>query len=184
MKPQMILGMVMIGLVLQWAVPARAADAEAAKRGKYLVTIAGCADCHTPLKMGANGPEPDMDRWLSGHPQMLEMPVAPAIPKASPWMAVASGTMTAWSGPWGMSFTANLTPDPETGLGSWTEEQFVAAVRTGRHKGMGRPILPPMPYQNVAAMTDEDLHAVFSYLQSIPAVKNKVPDPIPPAAIN
>jgi hypothetical protein len=89
--------------------------------------------------------------------------------------------MTAWSGPWGTSFTANLTPDVETGLGAWKEEDFVATVRSGRHQGRGRQILPPMPYWAVGSLSDEDLSAVFSYLRSIPAIKNRVPQPEPPA---
>ena len=88
--------------------------------------------------------------------------------------------MTAFAGPWGVSFTANLTPDKETGLGEWTEEMFIATMRTGRHQGKGRPLLPPMPYFNLAALTDEDIKSVFAYLQSIPPVHNKVPAPIDP----
>lgn len=90
--------------------------------------------------------------------------------------------MTAFAGPWGVSFTANLTPDPETGvLRDYTEEQFIRALRTGRHQGQGRQILPPMPWPFIGKMTDEDLKAVFAYLRQIPPVRNKVPDPIPPA---
>jgi mono/diheme cytochrome c family protein len=151
----------------------------AAKRGEYLVTVAGCNDCHTPVKMTDKGPAPDMTRMLSGHPEQLEMPPAPALPPG-PWMASAAATLTAWSGPWGVSFTANLTPDKETGLGNWTEQNFIETVRSGRHLGRGRPILPPMPWPNVAAMTDQDLKAVYAYLRSIPAIKNRVPAPRPP----
>jgi hypothetical protein len=89
--------------------------------------------------------------------------------------------MTSFVGPWGVSFTANLTPDKETGLGNWTEEMFMMALRTGRHEGKGRPILPPMPFQYVASLTDDDLKAVFAYLQSLPPVRNRVPAPIDPA---
>jgi hypothetical protein len=96
-------------------------------------------------------------------------------------MFTGSGTMTAWSGPWGTSFTANLTPDKETGLGNWTVEQFIQAIRTQRHLGRGRPILPPMPAVIYANLSDEDLRAVFAYLQSIPAISNRVPEPLPPA---
>lgn len=149
-------------------------------RGKYLVTVGGCNDCHTPWKLGKNGPEPDMTRMLSGHPEQLAMPAAPALGEG-PWVTSVSGTMTAWSGPWGVSFTANLTPDPETGLGKWTEKDFVDALRSGRHMGRGRPILPPMPWQNYGTMTDADLRAVFAYLRSIPAIRNRVPEPRPPA---
>ena len=155
--------------------------AAAVARGKYLVTFGGCDDCHTPWQMTAEGPKPDMTRMLSGHPQGLQMPPAPSLPPG-PWVTAVAGSMTAWAGPWGVSFTANLTPDPETGLGKWTEQDFVDTMRSGRHQGRGREILPPMPWFNVGALTDEDLKAVFAYLRSIPAVKNQVPAPIPPAA--
>lgn len=155
------------------------ADAAVA-RGKYLVTAMGCADCHTPMKLGPNGPEPDLARSFSGHPAELVMPPAPKLPPG-PWMATVAATMTAWSGPWGTSFTANLTPDPETGLGQWTADDFVATLKTGRHMGRGREILPPMPIPAVRNFTEEDLRAIFAYLRSLPAVKNRVPAPLPPA---
>jgi mono/diheme cytochrome c family protein len=150
-------------------------------RGKYLVTVSGCNDCHTPWRLGPAGPEPDLSRMLSGHPEQLKMPSPPALPEG-PWAFVAAGTMTAWSGPWGVSYAANLTPDAETGIGRWTEKDFVDAMRTGRHMGKGRPILPPMPWPNVARMTDQDLKAVFAFLHSIPAIGNRVPEPQPAAA--
>jgi mono/diheme cytochrome c family protein len=149
------------------------------ERGKYLVTIAGCHDCHTPTKMGPNGPEPDMSRMLSGHPETLKITKGPKLDM--PWMGAASATFTAWSGPWGISFTANLTPDQNTGLGQWTEELFMKAIREGKHMGTSRDILPPMPWQVYRQMTDEDLKSVFAYLRTIPAVRNQVPDPVPPA---
>ncbi len=151
----------------------------AVQRGEYIVKGMGCADCHTPLRMGANGPEPDMTRMLSGHPQEMALPPAP--PPSGPWIASVAATMTAWAGPWGVSFTANLTPDPDTGLGQWTEQQFVDTLRSGRHLGRGREILPPMPWPAIRNMTDDDLKAIFAYLRSIPAVRNRVPDPLPPA---
>jgi cytochrome c553 len=151
------------------------------ERGAYLVRTMGCNDCHTPLKMGANGPEPDMSRLLSGHPESLVMPPVPQLPPG-PWLVVVSATNTAWAGPWGVSFTANITSDPETGLGNWTEKQFVDTMKTGRHLGIGRPILPPMPFQMLAAANDDDVKAIFAYLKSVPPVKNKVPQPIEPAA--
>jgi mono/diheme cytochrome c family protein len=153
---------------------------EAVRRGKYLVTIGGCNDCHTPWKVGPAGPEPDMTRMLSGHPEQLAMPPAPKLPPGA-WVSAVAGSMTAWSGPWGVSFTANLTPDPESGLGKWTEKDVIETIRTGRHLGRGRQILPPMPWFNYAEMTDDDLGAVFAYLKSIPPVRNRVPAPIPPA---
>ena len=148
-------------------------------RGAYLVKIMVCNDCHTPWKVGEKGPEPDMSRMLSGHPQDLVMPPPPNLGKG-PWIAAFAATNTAWAGPWGVSYTANLTPDPETGLGKWTADTFVQALRTGKHEGVGRPILPPMPYPWFAQATDEDLRAIFAYLQSIPPIKNKVPQPIEP----
>jgi hypothetical protein len=159
-------------------------DASHVKRGEYLIKTSGCNDCHTPLKMGPTGPEPDWSRLLSGHPADLALPAAPKLPPG-PWMATVSATMTAWSGPWGTSYTVNLTPDKETGLGQWTERNFIDSIRTGRHMGRGRPILPPMPWQAYKNFTDGDLKAMFAYLQSIPPISNRVPDPVmaaPPAA--
>ena len=156
----------------------RAMDAKVA-RGKYLVATSACMDCHTPLKMGANGPEPDMTRMLSGHPQDANLPPPPK--PVGPWTVASSATNTAHSGPWGVSFTANLTPDPETGLGKWTQRNFMDAIRTGRHQGRGRPVLPPMPIQVYKNFTDADLGAIFAYLRTIPAITNKVPEPLPPA---
>jgi mono/diheme cytochrome c family protein len=149
------------------------------ERGQYLVTAGGCNDCHTPLKLGPDGPAPDMSRALSGHPAALQMPPAPQLPPG-PWLVAVSATNTAWSGPWGVSFTANLTPDRETGLGNWTKQNFVDAIRNGRHMGAGRPILPPMPAAGYAKLTDEDLGAIYAYLRTVPAISNKVPEPLPP----
>jgi len=148
-------------------------------RGSYLVKIMVCNDCHTPWKMGEKGPEPDMSRMLSGHPQDLVLPPPPKLGNG-PWIASFAATNTAWAGPWGVSYTANLTPDPETGLGKWTADTFMQALRTGKHEGVGRPILPPMPYPWFAQAEDDDLRAIFAYLQSIPPIKNKVPQPIEP----
>lgn len=157
------------------------ADEAQIVRGQYLVTTAGCNDCHTPLVPGPNGPERDMTRMLSGHPEQLVMPPLSVRPQA-PWETVASTTFTAWSGPWGVSFTANLTPEPETGLGRWTFQNFKDTIRTGRHLGRGREILPPMPIPMYKHFADEDLEAIFAYLRSIPPVKNRVPEPLPPPA--
>jgi hypothetical protein len=121
-----------------------------------------------------------MSRMLSGHPESAVLPPPPAV--QGPWVMTASATNTAWAGPWGVSFTANLTPDAETGLGKWTQRNFNETIRTGRHMGRGRPILPPMPILMYKNFTDADMEAIFTYLQSIPAVKNRVPEPLPPAA--
>ena len=165
------------GLVLAAKSPQDAKAAQVA-RGKYLVSVIGCNDCHTPIKMGPKGPEPDMSRYLSGHPADANFPPPPKLAQG-PWFAVVGG-FTAWAGPWGISYSANLTPDKNTGLGIWTEDMFIKTLRTGKHFGVARDLLPPMPWQNFATMTDEDLKAVYAYLQTIPPVRNQVPEPVPP----
>lgn len=157
---------------------APASKAASIERGKYLVNFGSCNDCHTPWKLGPKGPEPDMTRALTGHPAGMKVSLSPTLEGS--WGIAATNTMTAWTGPWGVSFTANLTPDKETGLGDWTEEMFIKTMRTGRHQGKGRAILPPMPWFSVNALSDEDIKAVFAYLQSLPPVHNRVPAPIDP----
>ncbi|MEO8429994.1 MAG: c-type cytochrome [Acidobacteriota bacterium] len=146
----------------------------AAARGKYLVDIMSCNDCHTPFKMGATGPEPDMTRMLSGHPAAMMLPSPPAA--AGPWIWGGVATNTAFWGPWGVSYAANLTPDKNSGLGIWTESMFVQAMRAGKHMGTSRTIQPPMPWPWIGKATDADLKAIFAYLKSIPPVANRVPD--------
>lgn len=169
-------------LALAWIVSGEEKpDQKPAQRGEYLVNSGGCHDCHTPLKMGPNGPEPDMAHMLAGHPQELVMPPAPALPPG-PWMGSFAATMTAWAGPWGISFTANLTPDKKTGLGDWTEQNFIDTILSGRRMGKGRLILPPMPIPAMKNLNNEDLKAMFAYLQTIPAAVNRVPEPKSPEA--
>lgn len=153
---------------------ARTENPSLVQRGEYLVKFGDCSACHTPLKFGPNGPEPDMTRFLSGHPAETKLP--PPDLKPGPWFAATAG-MTAWTGPWGISYAANLTPDQNTGMGIWTEEMFLAAMRTGKHMGSGRPILPPMPWQAGSNLSDEDLKAIFAYLRSVPPIANRVPEP-------
>ena len=181
-----IVGLAMAVLIVLTGVRLLAAVAVQAevkdiKRGEYLVKGGGCTDCHTPLKIGPAGPVPDDSRFLSGHPAAMVMPPAPALPEG-PWLYIAAATMTAWAGPWGVSYTANLTPDRDTGLGTWTSQTFIDTIRSGRLLGRGRPILPPMPYQAMQNLTDADLTAIFVYLQSVPMIVNKVPGPTPPAS--
>jgi len=152
-----------------------------AARGKYLVNAVGCNDCHTPLKMGPKGPEPDMSRFLSGHPE--QMGPLKAVPPRGPWLWAGAATNTAFSGPWGISYAANLTPDQNTGLGIWTEDMFVKALRTGRHMGVSREIMPPMPWTAFRNMSDEDLKSIYAYLRSLKPVVNHVPDAQPASAI-
>jgi mono/diheme cytochrome c family protein len=153
--------------------------AEILARGEYLVNILGCNDCHTPMAMGPEGPAPDMTRMLSGHPEDLKVELPDPMP-AMPWAMVGSATNTAFAGPWGISFAMNLTPDEVTGMGIWTEEMFTKSLREGRHMGISRPVMPPMPWPAYGQMKDEDLGAVFAYLKSIPPIRNRVPDYMPP----
>jgi hypothetical protein len=148
-------------------------------RGKYLVSVIGCNDCHTPKMMTPNGPEPDLTRELSGRPEQVA--TTEPLSLSATWAVAASPDLTTWRGPWGQSFAANLTPDQNTGLGIWTEEMFVKALRTGKHMGVSRPILPPMPWESFRHMSDTDLKAIYAYLRTIKPVVNDVPDPIPPA---
>lgn len=148
--------------------------------GEHLVMIAGCHDCHTPKKMGEHGPELDMDLALSGHP--AKMPPPPVNRKEMESKGIAATqTLTAWVGPWGISYAANITSDA-TGIGNWQENNFITAIREGKHKGLqnGRRILPPMPWEMFRYMTDDELKAVFAYLKSTKPIKNIVPAPEPP----
>ncbi len=157
--------------------PLEAAPLDNVSRGRYLVGAIGCEDCHTPKRMGPNGPELDAARRLSGHPEGSALSAPPAL-EIGPWIATGAWDLTAWSGPWGVSYAFNLTPDENTGIGSWSEETFVQAIRTGRHMGVSRPILPPMPWQFYRNLSDEDLKAVYAYLRTLPPIHNRVPQPI------
>jgi hypothetical protein len=151
-----------------------------AKRGEYLVMVGGCNDCHTPKKMTPLGPMPDMERMLSGHP---EGQLDPAGTPAKTDLALSGPDLTSWKLPFGVVYARNLTPD-QTGLGEWTEAQFIKTMRTGRHQGEARALLPPMPWYNYGGMTDDDLKAMWAYLHSIKPVKNAVPDPkVPPPVL-
>ena len=153
--------------------PEAAAASDPVARGKYLVTVTACGECHTPMKNGDHGPEPDKTRLLSGHPSSMEMP--DHEPVEGPWSWAGASTNTAYLGPWGTSYAANITSDANTGIGAWTEATFIEAMRTGRHWLKDRPIMPPMPWHAYAQMTDEDLRAIFAYLQTVPPVENRVP---------
>lgn len=172
----------LVGLTLAATTSSKAKTNEAKsaqlERGRYLVGFGDCNACHTPLKMGAHGPEPDLSRMFSGHPDKAQLPPPPKLDN-TPWFAATAG-MTAWTGPWGISYAANLTPDQDSGLGIWTEAMFIKAMRTGKHMGSGRPILPPMPWQAASTLSDEDLKAIFAYLRSVPPIANRVPAPLGP----
>lgn len=178
-----IVGWVFVSLATsQAAVAQTAAAEEETKRGEYLVVYGGCNDCHTPKLVTPSGPVPDKSRLLSGHPANAQLPPVPPDvgPGPNKWGAITNTDLTAWAGPWGISFAANLTPDLQTGVGAWTPEVFIKTMRTGKHLGVGRALLPPMPWLNAAALTDQDLKAVFAYLQSLKPIRNQVPLPLAP----
>jgi mono/diheme cytochrome c family protein len=125
--------------------PASADDAQVA-RGRYLVTIAGCSDCHTP---GALLGAPDMKRYLGGSDVGFSIPGQ------------------------GVFVGENLTPDRGTGLGQWTSDQIVTAIRTGKRPDGGE-LSPVMPYPAFSHLTDDDAEAIAAFLKSLPAVSNKV----------
>jgi hypothetical protein len=144
-------------------------------RGEYLVSTMGCDDCHSPKKMGPHGPELDMERRFSGYP--ADRPLQPADSQAvkNGWM-LFNYDLTAAMGPWGTSFAANITSDA-TGIGNWTEAQFIKCLREGKWKGLdnSRPLLPPMPWQNLGKLNDGDIRSIFAYLKSVKPVQNEVP---------
>jgi len=149
-------------------------------RGKYLVTLGGCHDCHTPKLMTGKGPALDTERLLSGFPSSEKVPAVPeGVIGPKSWGGLFTNDLTGWAGPWGISFASNLTPDKETGIGAWTEKTFIKTLRTGKTPG-GRPILPPMPWESIQQASDKDLKAMFAYLMSLAPVRNMVPAPAPP----
>jgi hypothetical protein len=162
--------------------PAAVEQGQLVKRGKYLVLLGGCNDCHSPKVFTAQGPIPDTTRLLSGAPADNNLPAVPAgVLSPDKWGFLGSNDMTTWAGPWGISFGSNLTPDQVTGSGAWTEAAFIKAMRNGKHLGAGRDILPPMPWQAIGQLPDTDLKAIFAYLRSLKPVENMVHLPVPPA---
>jgi mono/diheme cytochrome c family protein len=152
------------------SVPASAEDrtssASRVERGRYLTTIAACHDCHSP-KSDAQG-TPDPARLLSGRP------LATRPPMQGRGEIRVSLDLTAWAGPWGNSYSANLTPDPDTGIGArYTEAAFVKTIRTGK-KPEGEDLSPPMPWTVYRNMTDEDLKSIYAYLRTLKPIRNNV----------
>ena len=181
-----ILTLAAVALACQKAPPSAettaATHAALVKRGERLVQLGGCSDCHTPvafdpkLKM----PVPERERFLSGHPTNAPGPTVKPGPTDT---AVIGPTFTSFAAPFGVVYARNLTPDLETGLGSWSEADFIKTMQTGHQKGTGRPLLPPMPWQNLSTQPVEELRAIYAYLKSIKPVKNQVPDPAVPAPV-
>lgn len=162
------------------AKPATAGEGDA-ERGRYLVASLGCGDCHSPKVVEPQGVREDGAMLLSGYREGHPLPPPPSL--SGPWAAAATWDQTAWTGPWGISYATNLTPDENTGIGSWSEETFVQSLRTGRHMGVSRPVLPPMPWQSLKNLTDEDLRSIYAFLRTIPPVHNRVPEPVPPGSV-
>lgn len=160
------------------AEPTKSETNQLAERGKYLVSFGGCHDCHSPKNMTDRGPVPDMTRALSGHPEKDKLSSFHKDLILKDGWVLFSPDLTSSVGPWGVVHAMNLTPDDNTGIGLWTKEMFVNAMRTGKHMGSGRPIMPPMPWMNLNELTDEDLEAIYAYLRTLPPVKNAVPGPM------
>lgn len=149
-------------------------EEEEIKWGKKLVATMDCAGCHSPKVFTEFGPVEDESRMLSGHPQNDPIP---QIDKSvlNDWVLFGHQTTMA-VGPWGVSFSANLTSD-ETGIGNWTFEQFKTAITKGKYKGIeeSRDLLPPMPWPSYSQLDEAELKAIFKYLKSTPPVRNIVP---------
>jgi len=136
--------------------------------GKYLVNAIGCGDCHTPWRWDdkLHEPVPEENLLLSGSPAGTLPPAQAATPTAF----IFNFFGKAFKGPWGTSFGANITPDKETGIGNWSFADFKRAMHDGKyksqwsHKGDGRPLMPPMPWQDFANLNDRDLHDIYNYL--------------------
>ena len=154
------------------------------KWGEHLVALGGCNDCHTPKKMGPNGPEDDMSLMLSGHPAQ-QPPASFDSKEAAKKGLVVTQTFTSWVGPWGITYAANLTSD-STGIGMWTEAQFLKALKEKKWMGLDntRPLMPPMSMMSAGLMTEDELKAIFAYLKSTPPIKNVQPpaELLPPPA--
>ena len=171
--------------MIEACTPAKKADAGAdtspskdslIKHGAYLVSALGCNDCHSPKKMTKMGPVVDSALILSGFPAKAPVPV-PGADDIKNGLVVFNADLTACVGPWGTTFSANLTSDA-TGIGNWKLEQFKNALRNGKFKGLdgGRMIMPPMPWQDFSHLTDQDIEAIFDYLQTTKPVNNVVPE--------
>lgn len=149
--------------------------------GHHIVTICDCGNCHTPKKMTAQGPVEDENLLFSGHPSAMPFPNVARKDMESNHLFY-SNDLTSWVGPWGVSFAANISSDSTTGIGNWSEEQFMLCLRKGKYMGLekARDLLPPMPWQAFRNMSDDELKAVFAYLKSTKSIHNIVPQPVPP----
>lgn len=153
---------------------------EMVARGEYLVNFGGCNDCHTPKIYTDMGPVPDSTKLLAGYFEGTKLPVGDMNVISQNGLALTESNFTAWVGPWGISYAANLTPDNATGIGTLSEEMFIKCLREGKWMGVGRPLMPPMPWPGIGGASDEDLKCIYAYLKSIKPIHNVVPQPTPP----
>src|SRR5260221_11111365 len=162
-----------LSLALAPSIHAQTGSENQIERGKYLVGITGCHDCHSPKLPGGMKPVPDL--ILSGRPQTTK------VPSGAPGEVHASEDLTAWTGGWGTTVASNLTPDPATGLGMrYTEAKFLATMRSGK-KPEGVAVMPPMPVDVYVNMKDDDLKAIYAYLKTIKPIRNAVRAGLTPA---
>jgi len=155
-------------------------NAEMVARGKYLVISGGCSDCHTAKIYTDKGPIPDTTKLLAGYYAGEKLPWADlSMIEPGKWV-MTDKNFSAWVGPWGISYAANLTPDKATGIGTLSEEMFIKTLREGKWMGVGRSILPPMPWQGIGTLNDQDLKCMYAYLMSLKPIHNPVPQPTPP----
>lgn len=147
------------------------------KRGSYLVNAMGCDDCHSPKKMGQHGPEVIPELRFGGYPSNRPVGKVDSSVIKNGWTLFGTDFTNA-AGFWGVSFAANISSD-ETGIGTWSEAQFLTAIRKGKYKGLegSRDLLPPMPWFMYRNLNDTDLKAIFAFLKSTQPVKNMVPAP-------
>ena len=161
--------------------PASTPESVTLARGRYLVTLGGCHDCHTPKLMTDKGPALDTKRLLSGFPSSEK---APAVPEGvigpKSWGGLFTNDLTGWAGPWGISFASNLTPDKETGIGAWTGKNVHQDPSDGKDTRWSPHRCRRCPGRSIQQASDKDLKAMFAYLMSLPPVRNMVPAPVPP----
>lgn len=180
--PFIFLSCALAALFFASACAKKSTEMSLVERGKYLTNSGGCGDCHSPKMLTESGPVPDPKRLLSGYPAGAKLPEIPkSIFGPAQWGAITTNDMTAWVGVWGVSYSYNLTPDPRTGIGNWDDTMFVQSLRTGKFMGTSRDMLPPMPWQSIAQLSDYDLKAMLAYLKTLPPVENEIPEPVPPS---
>ncbi|MGI9534763.1 MAG: diheme cytochrome c-553 [Thermodesulfobacteriota bacterium] len=150
------------------------------KKGKIMTEEFGCVDCHSPKIIINDQTMIDENKIFSGHPQDNILPdFPPELVGPGKWTGLYISGTTAWGGPWGISYSANLTPDKETGIGTWNEEHFKRIIKLGIHSSLTRKIMPPMPWYELSRLNEDELGAIFLYLKSLKPIKNKVPESKP-----